>query len=121
MPTSTQDSVHTLVSKKEAKLRKRSLKPTATGSLETAMRPGSGPDPCVTTPPPRPAGGSPPGLATAGAGGRDARKCCLRVPAALGIVGDWPNGVGESEGQGKLALKLLVRLTGDDWLGRAPR
>lgn len=68
MPTSTQDSVHTLVSKKEAKLRKRSLKPTATGSLETAMRPGSGPDPCVTTPPPRPAGGSPPGLATAGAG-----------------------------------------------------
>lgn len=89
--------------------------------LGTAARPGTGHAPKVTTPPAPPRLRLTAPVGHGGGGGRGARKCGWRVPAALGIVGGSANGVGESGGLGEPALKLFARLAGDELCGRIPR
>ena len=79
-----------------------------------APQPRSAPAPSATTPLATPCLRLDARVGRGGGGGRVARKCSWRVPAALGIVGDSANGVGESRGLGEAALKLLSSLAGDN-------
>lgn len=116
------DSCH-LLKRSTFKRGKRWPKPSGLPKveLEKAAQPGAHPAPDVTTPPAPPRLRLTAPVGRGGGGGRGARKCGWRVPAALGIVGDSANGVGESGGLGELALKLFARLAGDELCGQTPR